>query len=127
MLRMINVIKDSGMFTLPEIDEILAHLSEGDNKLRGKERREELLQSCLDIKLFEEGGNQYYFVGTIGEGMRWNIQRASVVRKIEGYHGAPLMFEQLLPLMKVSFVRNGQLMVVPFPFKYLREYLLTNK
>ena len=124
---MINVIKDSGMFTLPEIDEILAHLSEGDNKLRGKERREELLQSCLDIKLFEEGGNQYYFVGTIGEGMRWNIQRASVVRKIEGYHGAPLMFEQLLPLMKVSFVRNGQLMVVPFPFKYLREYLLTNK
>ena len=124
---MINVIKDSGMFTLPEIDEILAHLSEGDNKLRGKERREELLQSCLDIKLFEEGGNQYYFVGTIGEGMRWNIQRASVVRKIEGYHGAPLMFEQLLPLMKVSFVRNGQLTVVPFPFKYLREYLLTNK
>ena len=38
---MINVIKDSGMFTLPEIDEILVHLSEGDNKLRGKERREE--------------------------------------------------------------------------------------
>ncbi len=121
--KTINVIKDSGMFTLPEINEIQARLSEGDNKLRGKERREELLQSCLDIKLFEEDGNQYYFVGTIGEGMRWNIQRASVVRKIEGYNGAPVMFEQLLPLMNVSFVRNGQLTVVPFPFKYLREYL----
>ena len=123
----INVIKDSGMLTLPEMDEILLHLSEGDNKLRGKERREELLPSCLDIKLFEEGGNQYYFVGTIGDGMRWNIQRASVVRKIEGYQGAPLMFESLLPLMNVSFVRNGQLTVVPFPFKYLREYLQTKK
>ena len=116
---MINVIKDSGMFTLPEIDEIQAHLFVGDNKLRGKEKREELLQSCLDIKLYEEGGSQYYFVGTIGEGMRWNIQRASVVRKIEGYKGVPVMFEQLLPLMNVSFVRNGQLTVVPFPFKYL--------
>ena len=120
---MINVIKDSGMFTLPEIDEIQVLLSEGDNKLRGKERREELLLSCLDIKLYEEGGSQYYFVGTIGEGMRWNIQRASVVRKIEGYNGAPVMFEELLLLMNVSFVRNGQLTVVPFPFKYLREYL----
>lgn len=119
----VNVIKDSGLFTLPEIDEIHALLSEGDNKLRGKERREELLLSCLDIKLFEEDDKQYYFVGTIGEGMRANIQRASVVRKIEGYNGAPVMFERLLPLMNVSFVRNGQLTVMPFPFKYLREYL----
>lgn len=123
----INVIKDSGMFTLPEIGDIQVLLEAGDNKLRGKERREELLLSCLDIKLFEEHGSQYYFVGTIGEGMRANIQRASVVRKIEGYMGAHLMFERLLPLMNVSFVRNGQLTVVPFPFKYLREYLRMGK
>lgn len=90
-------------------------------------RREELLQSCLDIKLFEECGNQNYFVGTIGEGMRWNIQCASAVRNIEGYHGAPLMFERLLPLVNVSFVRNGQLAVVLFLFKYLRKYLQINR
>ena len=119
----INVIKDSGMFTLPEFDRLHTLLSEGDNKLRGKERREELLASCLDIKLFEESGVQYYFVGTIGEGMRANIQRASVIRRIEGYNEAPVRFEQLLPLMNVSFVHNGQLTVIPFPFKYLREFL----
>jgi len=119
----VYVIKDSGLFTLPEIDDIHALLSEGDNKLRGKERREELLASCLDIKLFEEGGCQCYFVGTIGDGMKTNIQRASVIRRIEGYNGTSVEFEQLLPLMNVSFVHNGQLTVVPFPFKYLREYL----
>lgn len=123
----INVIKDTSLFTLPEFHEIKNLLSEGDNKLRGKKRRDELLLSCLDIKLFEENGNQYYFVGIIGDGMQANIQRASVIRKIEGYNGANAMFEQLLPLMNVTFVRNGQLTVVPFPFKYLREYLRIKK
>lgn len=32
-------------------------------------------------------------------------------------------FEKLLPLMNVTFVHNGQLTIVPFPFKYLREYV----
>ena len=73
--------------------------------------------------MYEEGGKQFYFVGTIGEGMRWNIPRAANVRCIEGYNNAPLMFEQLLPTMSVSFVRNGQLTVLPFLFKYLREYV----
>ena len=60
--------------------------------------------------------------------MKTNIQRASVIRRIEGYNGTSVEFEQLLPLMNVSFVHNGQLTVVPFPFKYLREYLkITNR
>lgn len=119
----IDIIKDTGIITLPEADEIKPLLSAGDNKLRGKDRREELLSSCLDIKLYEEDGRQFYFVGTIGEGMRWNIPRAANIRCIEGYNNASLMFEQLLPTMSVSFVRNGQLTVLPFPYKYLREYV----
>ena len=119
----INVIKDSKLFTLPEMDNIKELLMSGDNKLRGKERREELLSSCLDIKLYKEGVCQYYYVGTIGEGMRVNIQRAAVIRKIEGHNDSPIIFEQLLPLMGVTFVHNGQLTVIPFPFKYLREYV----
>lgn len=31
---------------------------------------------------------------------------------------------ELLPLMGVEFVRYGMLTVVPFPFKYLREYIV---
>ena len=119
----INIIKDTGIITLPEAEEIKALLASGDTKLRGKERREELLFSCLDIKTYMEDGKQFYYVGTIGEGMRWKIPRAANVRCIEGYQEAPLMFDKLLPTMNVTFVHNGQLTVLPFPFKYLREYV----
>lgn len=125
--RNINVIKETGLFTLPNIDNINRLLEQGDNKLRGKKRKEELLSSCLDVKLYEENGCQYFFVGIIGEGMKPNIQRSALIRKIEGHNGANVMFEKLLPLMNVSFVRNGQLTVLPFPFKYLREYVAKRK
>lgn len=108
---------------MPELTEIKTLLLNGDNKLCGKERREALLSSCLDIKMYEESDAKNYFVGTIGEGMRWNIHRAANISKVEGYNDAPIIFEKLLPLMNVTFVHNGQLTVVPFPFKYLREYI----
>ncbi len=119
----INIIKDTKIITLPEAEEIKALLASGDTKLRSKERREELFSSCLDIKTYMKDGKQFYYVGTIGEGMRWKIPRAANVRCIEGYQGAPLMFDKLLSTMNVTFVHNGQLTVLPFPFKYLREYV----
>ncbi len=119
----INIIKDTGIFTLPEAEEIKELLAAGDTKLRGKERREELLSSCLDIKTYMEDGMQFCFVGTTGDGMRGRIPRAANIRCREGYQGAPLMFDKLLPTMNVTFVHNGQLTVLPFPFKYLREYV----
>ena len=119
----INVIKDAGIFTVPEIGDIAKLLDNGDNKFRGRERREELLSSCLDIKMYGDDGRCYYFVGAIGEGMRQNIQRACVIRSVEGYAGDEVKFAQMLPMMNVTFIHNGQLTVLPFPFKYLREYV----
>ncbi len=81
------------------------------------------MTSVLDIKLFTEDDATYYFVGTIGEGMRSTIQCAANIRKMESYQGALVLFEKLLPLMNVTFVHNGQLTVIPFPFKYWREYI----
>lgn len=119
----INIIKDTEWFTVPEIYSIKAELANGNTKLRGKEKRNELLSSCLDIKMFNDGVSEYYFVGTIGNGMRWLINRAVNIRKIEPFEDSILMFEKLLPLMNVTFVHNGQLTIIPFPFKYLREHL----
>lgn len=119
----INIIKDTEWFTIPEIYSIKAELANGNTKLRGKEKRNELLSSCLDIKMFNDGVSKYYFVGTIGNGMRWLINRAANIRKIEPFEDSILMFEKLLPLMNVTFVHNGQLTIIPFPFKYLREHL----
>ncbi len=51
------------------------------------------------------------------------LPRAANIRKIEAYKDGALMFDELLGLMNVTFVHNGQLTVLPFPFKYLREYV----
>lgn len=89
--------------------------------------RYEILQSNLDIITFKEKEDLYYFVGTKGEGIQSKIPRASVIRKIEPYENSKLFFNQLLPLMNVDFVKNGDLTVKPFPFKYLEEWIKMNK
>jgi len=119
----INIIKNTGLITLPELFKIKDELKSQNFISRGKESRDELLSAVLDIKLYNEEGVDYYFVGTVGSGMRSKIERASLIRKIEGYNGSKSRFESLLPLMNIVFVRNGQLTVYPFPFKYLNEYV----
>jgi len=119
----VNIIRDTGWITIPEIASIRSELMLGNNKLRGELKRQELFSSILDIKMFKVCGILYYFVGVIGAGMRYNVCHAANIRKIEGYGESELFFEKLLPLMSVTFVRNGQLTILPFPFKYLQEYL----
>lgn len=118
----IIVIKDTGWFTIPEIEKIYRELSSGNTKIRGEEMRKELLTACLDIKCFEDENSDYYFVGTKQKGLPRTIQVAANIRKVERVQGNDSKFAELLPLMNVSFVHNGQLTVMPFPFKYLREY-----
>ena len=65
----------------------------------------------------------YYSTGQIGAGMQNKIERASHIRKVKPYENSPLFYEELLETMNVTFVRNGQLTILPFPFKYLREYI----
>ena len=95
--------------------------------VRSKQYKEELFGSCLDIKCYQKDGLQYYYSGVSGYGLNSSIQCAVSIRKIVPYKESELFFDQLLPLMAVSFVRNGQLTVVPFPFKYLREYIISKK
>ena len=83
----------------------------------------ELMDSNLDIHSYQSKGKLFYYVGTIGEGMRTKIGRASVIREISGFENSPLFFDKLLPLMNVDFVKYGDLTVLPFPFKYLREWI----
>ena len=121
----INIIRKTNLFTIPEFEDICDELKAGNNQLRKKENRDKMLSSITDIKLYEENGVQYYFVGVIGNGMQENVVNAANIRKIEPYYNSKLRFDELLPLMNVAFVRNNQLTVVPFPFKYLKEYVKT--
>lgn len=118
----INIIKETGWYSIPEIENLRQELIEGNTHLRNKEKREQLLSACLDIKYFINENSHYYFVGTIGNGMRTTINNSCNIRNISPYKNSTVFFKELLPLMNVSFVRNGRLTIIPFPFKYLREY-----
>ncbi len=119
----INVIHETGLHTLPEIFALKEELSKGNNKLKNKEARDSYLSALLDIKSFRtDTGNLCYFVGEIGVGINSTLCGVPI-RRIETYENSKLFFDKLLLLMGVTFVRNGQLTVVPFPFKYLKEYI----
>lgn len=93
--------------------------------LRGEEERNEYLSGNIDINYIEQDEMLARFsVGEIGNGMKYTIERASVVREIQAVDGSRLIFRELLPLMGVEFVRYGMLTVVPFLFKYIREYIV---
>lgn len=120
----INVIHNTQLRTLPEIDAIYERLKSGDNKMRDKVSREELFSSVTDVKCFaSDDYSLSYFSGIVGAGMRATIATSANIRMVDSYRYSELFFPSLLRLMAVTFVRNGQLTVMPFPFKYLREYI----
>jgi len=119
----INIIKDTQWVTIPEIFKIRYELESGNTKLRNEEKRTELFNDILDIKQFIYNDEEHYFAGYIGHGIKPTLQCAVHIRKFEKYQNAPSFLTKILPLMYVTFVRNNQLTVIPFPFKYLREHI----
>lgn len=86
-----------------------------------------LIDNVLDIKYYSEINHEgrkelRYFVGTKRKSLKTSIHNACTVRKVTTDNDE-IEFEELLPLLAVDFVRNNQHTVLPFPYKYLREYL----
>lgn len=82
--------------------------------------------NMLNIKYYQLPDYQniptfYYFVGPKRTSLQNSINNACAVRKVVSETGE-IEYRELLPLMAVEFVRNKQYTVLPFPFKYLREY-----
>ncbi|MBD2504402.1 hypothetical protein [Anabaena azotica] len=85
--------------------------------------KEDLFDASLNIKYFGETEKEaYYFVGDRRENVQWHFKDACLIRKIVAVDKSKLIFRQLLKTMDVDFVRTGQSTVIPFPFKYIREY-----
>lgn len=88
-----------------------------------KESLEDLFDASLNIRYFGETEREaYYFVGGRRESVQFSFKDACHLRKIVAVNDSKLIFRQLLPTMDVDFVRTGQSTVIPFPFKYIREY-----
>ncbi|TVQ60785.1 MAG: hypothetical protein EA366_03445, partial [Spirulina sp. DLM2.Bin59] len=85
--------------------------------------KDELFDASLNIQYFGETETEaYYFVGDKRENVKFSFKDACHIRKIVAVNGSKLVFKQILPTMDVDFVRTGQSTVIPFPFKYIREY-----
>ena len=89
--------------------------------LKQKENRELFFGGTLDIRHFCEGDTQYYYSGYHGKSLNRTLAHACRIRKVIST-GSILQFERYLPLLEVDFVRASAWTVVPFPFKYLREW-----
>jgi hypothetical protein len=106
----------------PDWEKIKEGMKSGIN-MRVEELRDSCFLGCLDIYYKEVDNYALYSANQIGKGMLNTIARAANIRKVLPYGTAPIFFEELLQTMNVTFVRNGQLTIMPFPFKYLREYI----
>lgn len=118
----INVIYNTNLRTIPEINSLKERLQKGDNQVRNQASIEALFPSITDIKSFaNDDYSLHYFSGIIGAGMKRGVPTAANIRKVKCYRYSKLFFNELLKLMAVNFVRNVQLTIMPFPFKYLQE------
>lgn len=129
----ISAIYDTGLYTMPELksieDQMIANASSGKTTKveRTEENREAVLVAVTDINRFSLDSEKdfLYNVGTLGSGMQTTIQTASLIRKIKVIQGEDIS-SLLLPMMCEGHVRNEQLTVIPFPFKYLTEFAKMN-
>lgn len=98
-----------------------------DGELRKREFEATFqIGNLLNIK-YEYNENDYvdgrtfvYYVGA--KSKKLTYPNACCMRKVISL-GESLEYEEMLPLMAVEFVRNSQYTVLPFPYKYLREYI----
>ncbi len=93
---------------------------------RNKESREKYLSGVIDVNLFDFGdGNLFYNSGIKGSGMNTAIPKAPLLYKTEVIVGKNIIFD-ILKTMSVSFVKYKAFTVLPYPIKYLNEYILMN-
>lgn len=112
----IIVISRTSLFTMPS-----PLIFELENISRNKESRDNYLSGVVDVNLYNS--LQFYNVGIKGSGMNSRIPKASHLYEIEVIKGRNFI-EELLETMAVSFVKYKSFTVVPYPVKYLNEFIL---
>lgn len=115
----INILSHTGMFTLPDKDIFNIGMVS-----RNKTSRETNFAGVVDINLFETEGELYYNVGIRGYGMRPNIPHPPLLYKIERVESSRNMMLDLLETMSVEFVKYKSFTILPYPIKYLNEWIL---
>lgn len=93
------------------------------NALKSARNKEAIFGGVLGIRHFCQNNAQYYYSGYFGKSINRSLPHACRIRKVCST-GQTLQFERYLPLLEVDFIRANGWTVIPFPFKYLREWRL---
>lgn len=130
----VNVIRETDIFTIPDIKRIRSQMKKNESEgiglgtgIRDEDGRQDFMEEMIDINSIPINDScMFYAVGYVGSGISSTLERAVNVRIVEAWEGSELFFDKILELMNVYFVKHKQLTVVPYPFKYLREWCYLN-
>lgn len=92
---------------------------------KGKADRELYFADAIDAASCRTvDGKTYYRAGLRGYNMQFSAtHKASLLREVIPWGDSRPLTDELLPMLDVDMVRWGESTVVPFPLKYLREWV----
>ncbi len=94
------------------------------NDIRQKKNFEKYFGATLDIRWYAEKEKVFYFSGNKSQSLENAFPHACRVRKLTACDSSDCtaLMQTLLPMLAVDFVTASGWTVLPFPFKYLREF-----
>lgn len=94
------------------------------NGIRQKKNFETYFGATLDIRWYQEKNSIFFFSGNKSESLQTTFPHACRIRKLTACDDSDCtaLMQMLLPMLAVDFVVASGWTVLPFPFKYLREY-----
>ncbi len=92
----------------------------GDIRTRGS--YEMYLKACTDVRYAYVKSECYYFVGVRGDNIDTVLHWSAGLLRIKRLEGSEKVPEVVFDMMLAPFVRLNRFTIVPYPFKYLREY-----
>lgn len=114
----INVITRTNRFPLPDKE-----IFELPTISRSREAREKYFSGLVDITLYKQNEKTYYSSSIKGSGMQAKIIRAPHLYEVDVVKGKNIM-PDILAMLSVTFVKYKSFTVLPYPIKYLNEYIL---
>lgn len=126
----VNTIVRRELFSLPGFEQMTEAFEAGDvtkggSLHRGKPDKEGMLAGVLDaVFVCVDKRHGYYRIGGQSSSVSLRFSRAAVLREVRTVADSRLLFPDALRLLDTDFVRLRGATVVPFPIKYLREWLL---
>lgn len=111
-------IQDSGLMMMPDLE------FSGKDATRGGKETNEYLAPFLDYVTYDIDGEQYYSAGwDLVKANRQSYSYMPKIRRLATFGDVKLDMNLFFKTLNVPFVWMAQKnTVVPFPFKYLREY-----